>query len=995
MSTENEKWRWTYQPNGVSTTFAFDNLVLAASDLVVSGWTETGQPLALPGYTVTGVGNQTGGNVVFATAPAAQTGAVIEIWRRSAALQGKNFKDFVQEDAKTREQMADRAMLGLQELKGRLLRTLSTSPLDADAPLVMPPRSQLANKFLYMRPDGTITGVEGPPPSVGASIGVETFDDLRGFSGTAAVVHVAGKTRPSDGGGGPFTLDPTDGTTLDDGGQTIVDVTGRRWKRINSFAINVRSFGARGDGKAINSLSVTIANGSDVLVVAGALFSNLTLDVGKRIVINGAGPGGGLLSTTIKQVNNLNSIVLNATASAALSGVAATVLYGTDDTAAIMATATYVAARPSGGRVYLPEGRYLLSDQIAPPTNSFVEFVGDGCASTIVVQTNLTKHGFKFVRNNYWAGGGVVDMAVESGLGRQAGNYFGAGSTGTAIYVDGSSDNFRLTNLTIANFANGIALYGCWNGRYRSIQILFFADTGLLIDKSPTIGLAGGSVVDGWKISNYGYAGTVVGTKGVRIRATGGEFFNVVDVQGVGTGWLIDPRAGDHVAYLGGSLAIGDSSSGDGWMFDATLGKISTARFDNLWSGFNEGCGIIVTGANASNIFVSGRVRENKLHGILLQGPGFTWEDGTINNNSRQSTNVYSGVRVAAGVSDWAILNSFIGNDASSAWSDQRNGIEIDAGASDRFKVMGNTFRGNLNGAMVNGATGTDFIVGPNVPLTTTSVNRTNGVFPGVLQAGRNASIVHTFLQGNDTALSVYSDTPNQVSLDASLASSPGTKIDIFANPYGGAFKVGGFVGMSAAYFPGVGTTASAANVFMNSGSSPANQLLRSTSSKAYKDQIEDLDDALCDDFMEKVKAKWFRSKSPYDNPEWSYIGFVSEDVARHQKRLVNYGYQEKHFERIEIPEHEIEVEKGNGRTAKIKVPGRVEYELKKGAKKVADGVQYDRVVVIHHNVLQRLLKRVARLESQRKSSKQGADRPVARRAAARPKAKKTGGRPA
>jgi hypothetical protein len=42
-------------------------------------------------------------------------------------------------------------------------------------------------------------------------------------------------------------------------------------------------------------------------------------------------------------------------------------------------------------------------------------------------------------------------------------------------------------------------------------------------------------------------------------------------------------------------------------------------------------------------------------------------------------------------------------------------------------------------------------------------------------------------------------------------------------------------------YFPSIGTTASAANAFLNSASSPANELLRSTSSRQYKREIEDL----------------------------------------------------------------------------------------------------------------------------------------------------------
>ena len=58
------------------------------------------------------------------------------------------------------------------------------------------------------------------------------------------------------GMGGAFALDKTDVVTVDDGGITIVDADGGRWKRIYSGAIYVKWYGAKGDGVTVDSTSI-------------------------------------------------------------------------------------------------------------------------------------------------------------------------------------------------------------------------------------------------------------------------------------------------------------------------------------------------------------------------------------------------------------------------------------------------------------------------------------------------------------------------------------------------------------------------------------------------------------------------------------------------------------------------------------------------------------------------------------------------------------------
>jgi hypothetical protein len=89
-------------------------------------------------------------------------------------------------------------------------------------------------------------------------------------------------------------------------------------------------------------------------------------------------------------------------------------------------------------------------------------------------------------------------------------------------------------------------------------------------------------------------------------------------------------------------------------------------------------------------------------------------------------------------------------------------------------------------------------------------------------------------------------------------------------------------------YFPGIGTTASAANAVLNNGSAPANELLRSTSSIRYKTDVTELDP----DWREIVRSLrpvTYRSKAPADDPSLRWFGLIAEEVSKVEPRLVHY----------------------------------------------------------------------------------------------------------
>lgn len=122
---------------------------------------------------------------------------------------------------------------------------------------------------------------------------------------------------------------------------------------INSPYILVTDFGAVADGVECTG-SVTF--GSTALTISGATAS--AGDIGKVIVVVGAGVGGENLYTTIAAVPAPASITLSAAASSTVSG--ALVVFGTDSYTAIQAC---FDDHPEAA-IFFPEGIYLSSQTI-------------------------------------------------------------------------------------------------------------------------------------------------------------------------------------------------------------------------------------------------------------------------------------------------------------------------------------------------------------------------------------------------------------------------------------------------------------------------------------------------------------------------------------------------------------------------------------------------------------------------------------------------------
>ncbi|MGA9658221.1 MAG: DUF2793 domain-containing protein [Asticcacaulis sp.] len=154
------------------------------------------------------------------------------------------------------------------------------------------------------------------------------------------------------------------------------------------------------------------------------------------------------------------------------------------------------------------------------------------------------------------------------------------------------------------------------------------------------------------------------------------------------------------------------------------------------------------------------------------------------------------------------------------------------------------------------------------------------------------------------------------------------------------------------ATFPQTPTTASASNAYLDG----SNNLYKSTSSALYKKDIEAIQPERAYNLM-AVQAKWYRSTAQVDDPLHSWYGFLAEDVAAIDPRLVTWVYPDAAYEtrNIQITPPSEHAPASYRRDRVLIHPD---------MPKRPDGVAYERFTVVHQQVLQDLLRRVEALEA-------------------------------
>jgi len=397
-----------------------------------------------------------------------------------------------------------------------------------------------------------------------------------------------------------------------------------------------------------------------------------------------------------------------------------------DDTEEIQNAINAASLKGLGAIVYLPSGHYRITAALVV-TNTKVTLIGDGIDSTIIRQATANADGVFFnypVSFGLPTGGGVRGLTIEAGAGFSSGALYGIGSTGTGLRVLNASDNFSVDNISVNNFGRGIAVLHCWNTRWSNYRILY-ANTALELDLDGT-SIGASNTFTAAKISNLGFTGNVANSIGMRIRASGGEFFSFTDVTSFGRGIVIDPATGSQqVLYVEFQSVRADTTTSHGIVLDGTSRNVWSIRFDNCWSAYCGGDGIRLTGANVDGIrWVGGTLRENIGNGALLETAvkNIDFIAAEITGNSRTVPGTNHGVNVRADVNLWSVKDCRIGNFAVGA-ATQQNGIHIAAGASENFVITNNSIVGNLSQPISIGTSSLNYVISGNLPTQTADTN--------------------------------------------------------------------------------------------------------------------------------------------------------------------------------------------------------------------------------------------------------------------------------
>lgn len=314
-----------YAGNGVADTFSYTFRITDKSEVSVYETDDSGVQTLLTvdtDYTVAGIGDDDGG-IITRVAGALPTGYewfirsnYDETQLTAFESQGAYFPDL-------HENMADKLTFLIQQLRDLVNRSPGVSEsYSGPVPLSLPdPISQqylrwksdlsglenvdligsgtpTTSDVIAHTPDSVLTNVK----EILDAIHFDNIAELR--ANTDAGIRralIIGHTSVGDEGAGLFWFDTSDTTTSDDDGINIVDsqaVRAGTWKRIYSGSVNVKWFGAIGDGVADDTASIQSALDAfdSVFIPSGVFKITSTLTVTPPFSIKGSGADTTILS---------------------------------------------------------------------------------------------------------------------------------------------------------------------------------------------------------------------------------------------------------------------------------------------------------------------------------------------------------------------------------------------------------------------------------------------------------------------------------------------------------------------------------------------------------------------------------------------------------------------------------------------------------------------------------------------------------------------------
>jgi|GEM_PF-5419086 len=342
----------TSTTNGVTTVFPYGFKIAQTSDLQVL----LDNVAVTTGFTVSGVGNDSGGDVTFAVPPGA--GKQLVRKRNMKYARSTDYQENGDLLSQTLDDDQDAPVMMIQQIAEALSRAFLLPP-GSSAPVFPPLLDPL--KYWRNRADGLgvefvdlssgdssialaaaladpsdtkgATLVAFGPDTVAASLAAScrmfaTVAALR-TNGNARITAAGtfGYSAANDGGGAPYYKDAADNTTADDGFLCIVDAGGRRWKLNRKIdEIDPRHAGVTLDNvdsstawaKVLAFAATLTSGGAGVTIkqpVGVMKVANFTIPA--RVKIRGAGSRSSIINVT----GTGDLVTISGVTNAGISGV--------------------------------------------------------------------------------------------------------------------------------------------------------------------------------------------------------------------------------------------------------------------------------------------------------------------------------------------------------------------------------------------------------------------------------------------------------------------------------------------------------------------------------------------------------------------------------------------------------------------------------------------------------------------------------------------------
>lgn len=365
-----------------------------------------------------------------------------------------------------------------------------------------------------------------------------------------------------------------------------------------------------------------------------------------------------------------------------------------------------------GGAVYFPGGSFNFYGPFIAPTTVPLTVQGTGSGSNLIInQTTGTVFTFT---------GAGVDYTIKDLQIKTAG-----GTPRNLIAIStGATSTFTVSGLRLSGFHIYFNLFGPTNLVYIAGNFLNNPFTGGIGVQFATDGTSpGNAVITGNTMTCVAPGDFLAGIYFAGTAISSGIWVSYNNIFQPSYGLYISPTSGGEVsqlfstgnAYQATALnGIIAAPSGSGFV------RVFVSIGDNIEVGSGSGMafggfGGTIDGINISNA----KVNLNVGTGIWLRSgtSNSVISNCTVAQNSRTSSGTFPGLLVDAGVSKWQVNGGIYGpaDGSPSNLNTQSYGIQVAAGASDNYSIVGTYIPANATGSISDSGTGVNKVINSNL----------------------------------------------------------------------------------------------------------------------------------------------------------------------------------------------------------------------------------------------------------------------------------------